>query len=198
MVATALVAAASGVVSAPLAALIGLPNAAAWPYILGSVAIHIVYYLALAQAYRSGDLSQVYPIARGSAPLLWAMGTTLWLGEGLGSSALAGVILLALGILLLAARGGRRLARFDARSVGFALATALTITAYTLGRRQRCASLGLCAAILGVAVPARWCRHGAIRFGAHGLRTGPRRGRQLAAGNCRRGPVDRMASPFGP
>jgi drug/metabolite transporter (DMT)-like permease len=118
MVATALVAAASGVVSAPLAALIGLPNAAAWPYILGSVAIHIIYYLALAQGYRFGDLGQIYPIARGTAPLLTAMLTTLWLGESLGGSGLAGVILLALGIVLLAARGGRVLARFDARSVG--------------------------------------------------------------------------------
>jgi drug/metabolite transporter (DMT)-like permease len=132
MVATALVAAASGVISAPLAVLLGPPSLAAWPYILGSVAIHIVYYLALAQAYRFGDLSQVYPIARGTAPLLTAMLTGLWLGESLGGSGLAGVILLALGILLLAARGGRALAPFDARSVGFALATALTITAYTL------------------------------------------------------------------
>ena len=76
MVATASVA--SGAVVAPLAALMGLPNAAAWPHILGSLAIHIVYYLALAQAHRSGDLSQVYPSARGTAPLLTAMGTTLW------------------------------------------------------------------------------------------------------------------------
>ena len=130
--ATSLVAAASGIVALPFAALVGMPSLAAWPYVLASVAIHIVYYLALAQAYRHGDLGQVYPIARGSAPLMTAMLATVWLGEGLGPFGWAGVIVLAAGILLLAFRGGRDLKRFDARSVGFALATSLTITAYTL------------------------------------------------------------------
>jgi drug/metabolite transporter (DMT)-like permease len=92
VVATTLVAAASGIVAAPLAMLVGPPHSTAWPYVLGSVAIHIVYYLALAQAYRFGDLGQVYPIARVTAPLLTAMLTTLWLGERLGGCGLAGVI----------------------------------------------------------------------------------------------------------
>ena len=61
-----------------------MPSAAAWPYVLASVAIHIVYYLALAQAYSFGDLGQVYPIARGTAPLMTAVLATLWLGETLG------------------------------------------------------------------------------------------------------------------
>ena len=81
LVATSLVAAASGIVAAPFALVVGMPSAAAWPYVLASVAIHIVYYLALAQAYRHGDLGQVYPIARGSAPLMTAVLATLWLGE---------------------------------------------------------------------------------------------------------------------
>jgi drug/metabolite transporter (DMT)-like permease len=132
IVATSLVAAASGIVAVPFAAFVGLPNAASWPYVLASVAIHIVYYLALAQAYRFGDLGQVYPIARGSAPLMTAGLATLWLGETLGPYAWAGIIVLAAGILLLAVRGGRALERFDARSVGYALLTSLTITTYTL------------------------------------------------------------------
>lgn len=132
IVATALVAAASGIVAVPFAILVGLPIPAAWPYVLASVAIHIVYYLALAQAYRYGDLGQVYPIARGTAPLMTAALATLWLGEGLGSYGWIGVVVLAAGILLLAVRGRRALERFDARSVGFALLTSLTITAYTL------------------------------------------------------------------
>src|SRR5688572_24302772 len=70
---TTLVAAASGVVALPFAIIVGLPSPAAWPYILASVAIHIVYYLSLAQAYRFGDLGQVYPIARGTAPLMTAI-----------------------------------------------------------------------------------------------------------------------------
>jgi drug/metabolite transporter (DMT)-like permease len=132
VVATALVAGASGMIAVPFAIAAGLPSPAAWPYVLASVAIHIVYYLTLAQAYRHGDLGQVYPIARGSAPLMTAALATLWLGEGLGGYGWIGVVVLAAGILLLAVRGRRALERFDARSVGFALLTSLTITAYTL------------------------------------------------------------------
>jgi drug/metabolite transporter (DMT)-like permease len=132
VVATALVAVASGVVVVPFALATGLPNAAAWPYVIASVVIHIGYYLALAEAYRTGDLGQAYPIARGSAPLLTAVLAGTLLGEALGVYGWAGVIVLAAGILLLAARGGRAAQPFDTRSVGFALLTSLTITAYTL------------------------------------------------------------------
>ena len=132
IVATALVAMASGLVVVPFVFVTGLPDAAAWPYLAASVIIHIGYYLTLAEAYRFGDLGQVYPIARGSAPLMTAILATLWLQETLGIYAWAGVIVLAAGILLLALRGGRPARQFDARSVGFALLTSLTITAYTL------------------------------------------------------------------
>jgi drug/metabolite transporter (DMT)-like permease len=131
-IATALVAVASGIVAVPAVLATGLPDAAAWPYLIASVLIHVGYYLTLAEAYRFGDLGQVYPIARGAAPLMTAALATLWLGEVLGVYGWAGVILLALGILLLALRGGRPARQFDARSVGFALLTSLTITAYTL------------------------------------------------------------------
>lgn len=132
IVATTLVAMASGLVAAPLVFVTGLPDAAAWPYLVASVAIHIGYYLTLAEAYRHGDLGQVYPIARGTAPLLTALVATLTLGEMLGLFAWAGVIALTVGILLLVVGGGRQASRFDARTVGFALLTSLTITAYTL------------------------------------------------------------------
>ncbi len=132
IIATSLVAAASGLVAVPFTAFVGMPSPASWPYVLASVAIHIVYYLTLAQAYRFGDLGQVYPIARGTAPLMTAILATVWLGEGLGGYGWFGVIVLAAGILLLAVRGQRALEQFDARSVGFALLTSLTITSYTL------------------------------------------------------------------
>jgi drug/metabolite transporter (DMT)-like permease len=129
--ATSLVAIASGVVAVPFVLVTGLPDAAAWPYVVASVIIHIGYYLALAEAYRHGDLGQVYPIARGSAPLVTAIVATALLGETLGLFGWAGVTVLAAGILLLALRGGRG-ALLDSRSVGFALLTSATITAYTL------------------------------------------------------------------
>lgn len=132
VVATALVATASGLIAIPAVLVTGLPDAAAWPYLVGSVVIHVGYYLTLAEAYRFGDLGQVYPIARGAAPLMTAVLATVWLQETLGFYGWAGVILLAAGILLLAVRGGRPTRQFDARSVGFALLTSLTITSYTL------------------------------------------------------------------
>jgi drug/metabolite transporter (DMT)-like permease len=132
IVATSMVAAASGLIAVPFAILVGVPSLPSWPYVLASVAIHIVYYLTLAQAYRFGDLGQVYPIARGTAPLMTAMLATVWLDEGLGVYGWLGVVVLAAGILLLAVRGGRALEQFDTRSIGFALLTSLTITSYTL------------------------------------------------------------------
>jgi drug/metabolite transporter (DMT)-like permease len=132
VVATVLVAVASGVLVVPLLAITPAPAPAAWPYVLASVLIHVVYFVTLAEAYRWGDLTQVYPIARGTAPLLTAALATLWLNEALGLAGWAGMIVLATGILLLTFKGGRPLATFAGRAVGFALATSLTITAYTL------------------------------------------------------------------
>ncbi|HEX2337018.1 MAG TPA: EamA family transporter, partial [Hyphomicrobiaceae bacterium] len=132
VVATVLVAVASGVLVVPLLAITPAPAPAAWPYVLASVLIHVVYFVTLAEAYRWGDLTQVYPIARGTAPLLTAALATLWLNEALGLAGWAGMIVLATGILLLTFKGGRPFATFAGRAVGFALATSLTITAYTL------------------------------------------------------------------
>jgi drug/metabolite transporter (DMT)-like permease len=129
---TTLVAIASGLVAVPFVLVAGLPDAAAWPYVVASVVIHVGYYVALAEAYRHGDLGQVYPIARGSAPLVTAILATALLGETLRPLGWAGVIVLAAGILLLAIRGGRSARRLDVRSVGFALLTSATITGYTL------------------------------------------------------------------
>src|SRR5262245_34107834 len=132
VVATVLVAAAAGLLVLPLLPLAPLPAAAAWPFIVASAIIHVAYFVTLAEAYRWGDLSQVYPIARGTAPLLTAALASLWLNEVLGAIGWAGIVVLAVGILLLTFKGARKLERFDYRAVAFALATSLTITAYTL------------------------------------------------------------------
>src|SRR5262245_13895352 len=116
----------------PVLPFLPLPAVQAWPYIAASAVIHVAYFLTLAEAYRWGDLGQVYPIARGAAPLLTAALAALWLKEALGGAGWAGVTVLAGGIFLLTVKGGRRLARFDGRAVAAALATSLTITAYTL------------------------------------------------------------------
>jgi drug/metabolite transporter (DMT)-like permease len=132
VVATVLVAVAAGVLVLPLLPLTMAPAPAAWPYIVASALIHIAYFVTLAEAYRWGDLTQVYPIARGTAPLLTALFASAWLDEALGLLGWAGVILLAAGILVLTCKGGHQLSGLAGRAVGFALATSLTITAYTL------------------------------------------------------------------
>ena len=122
----------AAVVAAVVLPVVGLPAPAAWPWCLTSMAIHLVYFSALVESYRSGDMGQVYPIARGSAPLLTATATTLLVGEQLGLAAWAGIVLLVAGVLLLSLRGGRELARLDRHAVAFALLTALTICGYSV------------------------------------------------------------------
>ena len=129
---TMLVAIASGTISAPLLPFVPLPAAAAWPWLLASGVIHIGYFLYLARAYQSGDLAQVYPIARGTAPLLVAMFGAGLLAERLSGTATAGLALLVPGLWLMAMRGGRDLARLSARPVLAALATAIFTAAYTV------------------------------------------------------------------
>jgi drug/metabolite transporter (DMT)-like permease len=109
-----------------------LPAAASWPYLVASSVIHLFYFAGLAEAYRTGDLGQVYPIARGAAPLMTAVAGTFIVGEHLGILAWCGIVALAFGVLLLSLRGGRDLAKLDRRAVGFALFTAVTICVYTV------------------------------------------------------------------
>jgi drug/metabolite transporter (DMT)-like permease len=110
----------------------GLPAAVSWPWIGASVLIHLFYFAALIESYRSGDMGQVYPIARGSAPLLTAMATTVLVGERLGLLGWCGIVLLAAGVLLISLRGSRDLERLDRRAIGFAVFTAVTICAYSI------------------------------------------------------------------
>jgi drug/metabolite transporter (DMT)-like permease len=121
--------AAVGIVCLPLA---GIPAAEAWPWLIASVFIHLFYFAALIESYRTGDLGQVYPIARGSAPLMTAAVSFVLVGEHLSLSSWGGIVALAAGVLLLSARGGRALAQIDHRAVGFAFLTALTICAYSV------------------------------------------------------------------
>jgi drug/metabolite transporter (DMT)-like permease len=129
---TAIVTIAAGLVALPLWPWIGLPPAEALPWVIASVIVHVFYFASLIEAYKHGDLSQVYPIARGAAPLMTAIASTFVVGEHLSEVAWSGLLLLVLGVLLLSLRGGDALAKFNWRGIGFALATAVTICAYTL------------------------------------------------------------------
>jgi drug/metabolite transporter (DMT)-like permease len=169
LVTTVLIAIGAGAVALPILVVVGLPAAAAWPWVIASVVVHLGYFAGLIEAYRAGDMSQVYPIARGSAPLLTALVSTAWLGERLGLLGWVGLLCLVGGVMMLSLRGGGELARLDRRAVGFALFTALTVCAYSLidGVGVRTAGNALAytsAAFLGNAVIM--ALYGLVRRGA--------------------------------
>jgi drug/metabolite transporter (DMT)-like permease len=129
---TTLISLGAGLVALVLVPLVGVPAWAAWPWLIASVIVHLCYFASLIESYRTGDLGQVYPIARGSAPLMTAAATTVFIGEKLSLVGWTGIFSLVAGVLLLSARGGRELAEVDRRAIGFALFTALTICAYSV------------------------------------------------------------------
>lgn len=104
------------------------PVAAAWPYLIASTVIHVGYYVTVAAAYKAGDLSHGYPIMRGTAPLLTALGTWLILGESLTPGAMMGVLLICGGVLSLSLVGGGA----SRAATTWALLNAFIIALYTL------------------------------------------------------------------
>jgi len=109
-----------------------VPPAAAWPWLIASVVTHVGYYIGLSSAYRLGDMGQVYPIARGTAPLMTAAGGALLLGENFSLIGWGGIVGLTSGVFLLSLRASGDLAHLNRRAVGFALFTAVTICCYSL------------------------------------------------------------------
>jgi drug/metabolite transporter (DMT)-like permease len=105
------------------------PRVASWGCVALSGALHVVYNLLLVVSYRYGELGVSYPIARGSSPLLVAVGAVVVAGERLDLLSLTGIGLISLGILGLAFEGRKVLA---ARALIPALLTGVTIAAYTL------------------------------------------------------------------
>lgn len=110
---------------------VGVPDLASWPFLLASMVIHLGYYGALLYAYSHGDLSQVYPIARGTAPLLVAGAAWLLEGEVLTTAEALGVTIVSLGIMALAWRRNGH-SKSDRAAIGFALLTSLTIAGYSV------------------------------------------------------------------
>src|SRR3954454_2929490 len=130
--ANALITVASGLIALAALPFAGIPPVVSWPWVVGSIILHLAYYYGLTEAYRTGDLSQVYPIARGAAPLMTAVVSTTVLEEDIGLYGWIGILALVSGVFLLSIRGGRDLSRIDRRAVGFAFFTAMTICGYSL------------------------------------------------------------------
>lgn len=155
-----------GVMGLVMLAFLPWPSLASLPYALASGVIHLGYNLFLARSYRTGDLSQVYPIARGAAPLLTLLSTWIIVHEEIGLMSAAGVAILVAGIwfVSLAGRGALRL---DPATLFFALGTSVFIAAYTvvdgLGGRVSGAPSGYAASVfvfdaLFLATTAIWLR----------------------------------------
>lgn len=108
-----------------------LPGLASWPYFLAGIVLHIGYQLFLLNSYRIGDLTQVYPIARGTAPILVALVSVLVLGVTLSKSQLLPVFMIAIGIMslsLVRQRDGLR----NPRAAALAFVTGCFIAGYSL------------------------------------------------------------------
>ena len=125
---TAIVIAVSVVLFLPVALLSWHLEPEVWPYVAVSGMLEIAYYWMLTVAYQRAEMSLIYPIARGSAPVLVLIGSVLIVGAPTSAGQAIGVVLVAAGILMV--RGLRGPARWA--DVGIALAVAGLIASYTL------------------------------------------------------------------
>lgn len=121
----------NGVVGLVLLMLFDPPNSASWAFIALSMVVKYAYYVLIYFAYRVGDLSLVYPLARGSAPLLVAVGAALFAGEYLSLPAQVGVLIACFGISSLAVGSLGRL-QGGPLPIVLALGTGLMIAIYTI------------------------------------------------------------------
>jgi drug/metabolite transporter (DMT)-like permease len=115
------------VVAIPLIAVAAPPRASSWPYLLGSVGIHVFYNLMLMRCYRLGEFGQVYPLARGTSPLVVTVLAAVFVHEHLAIWQLGGVLVVSAGLAALVF-SGRRPGR---AAVLAALGTGLTIASYS-------------------------------------------------------------------
>ena len=170
-----------------------LPAAEALPYLLGGIALHVGYQFFLLGSYSSGDLTQVYPIARGSAPLIVAAVSITVLGVQMTSMELSAVFLIGAGIIsltLVRRADGQR----NGKAAALALATGCFIASYSLvdglGARLAGTSLGFYAWLsigngiimtmfLALRAPGTFGRM--LSGGEEGF---PRRGRCILCGIC--------------
>lgn len=127
----ALLALSSGAVALVTIAVTGLPPAKAWPYIVASLLLHVVYYAGLVVSYNLGQFSQAYPLARGTSPWVVAVVAIVFLHQHLVPLELAGVLLISAGLIALVFIGGRP-TRSQSPALLAAFGTGLLIAAYTV------------------------------------------------------------------
>ncbi|MCO5066901.1 MAG: EamA family transporter [Rhizobiaceae bacterium] len=136
---------AGSLISLPFLFFVEGPAPASWPLLATTILLHTGYHFFLPVAYDHGDLGQVYPMARGSAPILVTAGAFVFAGEALEPLAIVGVLCLAVGVITLTFDKTSGIAK-QPKAVCFALATGACIASYTvvdgLGARQAGSALG--------------------------------------------------------
>jgi len=122
-------------------------TAEAWLFIAGNGVLHVAYLVSLFRGYRAGDLSVVYPVARGTGPMLAALGAIVLLGERPTPLAYCGIALVGIGVFSLAGAGGGvdtpDGAPPSASGVAWGLVTGAVIAAYTVWDKHAVSALAL-------------------------------------------------------
>jgi len=128
--ATATIYASAGFLSALALPFLAAPARASWPYLGASTITQVLYGVVLAAAYRTGDLSHAYPLMRGTAPLLVAAGSAVWVGEQLSRPLWIGVAVMSCALIsmIFDARGRSH----SASTTGLAILNAFVIATYTV------------------------------------------------------------------
>jgi drug/metabolite transporter (DMT)-like permease len=111
--------------------LVARPSPAAWPYLLVSAGLHVVYNLLLMQAYRLGDFNQTYPLGRGTSPWVVAIVAALFIGDQLAPVQVVGVVVVSAGLATLVLAGGLPTAH-QLPALAAAFGTGLAIASYTV------------------------------------------------------------------
>lgn len=134
LVGRAVLSASAALMVAPAAFLVPLPDRWTWGALLLAVPAHYAYQLCLVRALQRGDLSLVFPVMRGAAPLLTAAAAFLLLGEALPPLALAGLAVATAAVFVFALPPRGTLLRHhpDAAVLGWALATAVGVALYNV------------------------------------------------------------------
>ena len=168
-----------GVIAAPVLAFVPMPDPASYPMLAAGIVLHLGYQFFLLASYRLGDLTQVYPLARGSAPLIVAGVSVVFMGVAFEPFQIGAIVLIGLGIMSLVmvrrADGG-----INRGAAALALVTGCFIAAYSLvdgmGARLAGTALGFYGWLaignaLAFAAIMAWHRPATLRrLPIHGLR----------------------------
>ena len=115
----------------PFLFFVPIPLVESWPMILLSALLHNFYYYTLAKSYRAGDLSQMYPLFRGLAPVMVALGAAFFAGEWLSPGSMLGIGMISFGLISITLLGGQ-FGKISPVALRWGLATSVLIAAYTV------------------------------------------------------------------